>query len=72
MNERIYTPAIWRLPEIERRTGLKKSTLYRLMDQAGAKRFPPSIAIGGTSARGWDSRAVLNWIEQQTKAASSS
>jgi predicted DNA-binding transcriptional regulator AlpA len=66
----ITLPTIERLPAVMKRTGLKKSTLYNLMN---ANKFPKSVPLtdGGTrgSARGWDSRAVSAWIEKRIAVA---
>lgn len=36
------TPAMWRIPEVERRTGLSRATVYRM---AGAGEFPRPIRL---------------------------
>jgi prophage regulatory protein len=69
MHERITLPTILRMPDVEKRTGLRKSTIYKLME---ARRFPPSIPIAGTKARGWDARAVAEWIAKSIASASAS
>lgn len=61
MSERLTLPTILRMPETEKRTGLKKSAIYSLM---AANKFPRSIPIPGTTARGWDSRAVDLWVSK--------
>jgi predicted DNA-binding transcriptional regulator AlpA len=35
-------PAMWRIPEVERRTGLSRATVYRM---AGAGEFPRPIRL---------------------------
>lgn len=45
--------AFWRIDEVERRVGVKKSTLYRWV---GEGIFPRSIPLGVTDSR--DSRAA--------------
>lgn len=52
---------IIRLPEVERRTGFKRSHLYNLMKEG---RFPKAIKLG-LRAVGWDSRAVDQWISER-------
>lgn len=47
-----------RLPEVERRTGLSKSTIYR---RIGSKRFPPSVPMTGNIAL-WRESDVADWI----------
>lgn len=49
---------ILRLPDVMRRTGMRKSFIYR---EAAARRFPPAIKIGRAS--GWDANAVDAWID---------
>lgn len=55
---------ILRLPEVMRRTGMRKSWIYR---EAAAGRFPAPSRIGRAS--GWDSRAVDAWIDEQLTVA---
>jgi prophage regulatory protein len=50
---------ILRLPEVLRRTGLGRSSLYLAMAR---RTFPPSVRLGQRSV-GWDSRAVESWID---------
>ncbi|WP_349569317.1 AlpA family transcriptional regulator [Azotobacter salinestris] len=52
---------IIRLPEVERRTGFKRSHLYNLMKEG---RFPKAIKLG-LRAVGWDSLAVDRWISER-------
>ncbi|HUB89065.1 MAG TPA: AlpA family phage regulatory protein [Dyella sp.] len=64
MSERIYLPTIERLPQVVKRTGLPKSSIYRLM---AANKFPRSVTLTDGNSRGWDSRAITEWIETRTK-----
>jgi prophage regulatory protein len=50
---------IIRLPEVKRRTGLSRSTLYARMD---SKEFPQSIPLGGGLV-GWLESEVTAWIQ---------
>ena len=55
-----YTPGrvLVRLPAVRRKTGMGRSTIYRLI---AAGQFPPPIKLGpATSA--WDVAAVDAWI----------
>lgn len=52
---------ILRLPDVERLTGLKKSTLYSL---AKAGQFPRQIHIH-RRLTGWSEAAVLTWIQSR-------
>lgn len=60
---------ILRGPEVRRRTGLSKSTLYDLMAR---NQFPRPIALspepGGRSV-GWLDDEVEAWIEQRVRAS---
>jgi len=49
---------IWRLSELERRIGMKKSWIY---DQVKAGAFPQPVHIGAR-ARGWLADEVNAWI----------
>lgn len=50
-----------RRPEVERKTGLKKSTLYELM---GKNLFPRPIKIGARAVC-WLEGEIDAWIQQQ-------
>lgn len=52
---------IIRLKEVEGRTGLKRSTIYRRI-QRGL--FPMNIKMG-TRTSGWVDTEITSWIEQQ-------
>ena len=62
------TISLLRLPAVCERTGLKRSSLYRLI---AAGSFPRPIRITGTTISAWDSRAVDSWIRQQLSTARS-
>lgn len=57
----VYTPItddpILRMPEVERTTGLKKSTIYLLIKQS---QFPSPISLGGR-ASGWLLSEINQW-----------
>lgn len=53
---------IWRLPEVERLTGHKKSHLYNLM---AAGDFPLPIPTGNRT-KGWLAHEVVAWVEKRT------
>lgn len=61
-----------RLPEVMEKTGLGRTTLYKLSTEG---RFPESISLGG-KAMGWIEAEIDKWIEdlmaarQRTPAAS--
>ena len=54
---------ILRLPEVEARTGLSRSTIYRWRV---AGRFPPAVVMGGRTL-GWFESDVEAWLHEQTK-----
>lgn len=55
---------VLRLPEVKTKTGLGRTTIYR-MESSGA--FPQSIPLGG-KAVGWIESEVNAWIEQRMSA----
>lgn len=60
------TPAtLLRRPEVQRRTGLSVSSLYR---QIHAGEFPPPVKIGIRSVA-WPESAVMEWIASRTRQA---
>jgi len=52
---------ILRLPQVKRRTGLSKSSIYAFMANSD---FPKSISLG-ERAIGWIEKDITDWIEQQ-------
>lgn len=54
-----------RLPEVEARTGLKKSAIYAGM-KAGT--FPACLKLGAR-ASAWPLSSVEGWIEERIRAA---
>jgi prophage regulatory protein len=50
--------SILRIQEVCKRTGLKPSTIYKLVRE---KTFPKSIALTSRST-GWPSDVVENWV----------
>ncbi len=52
------TNRILRRHEVEKLTGLSRSTIYLRMSQGT---FPKSVPLGGRLI-GWDSRSIENWI----------
>lgn len=49
---------IMRLPEVQRRTGLSRSTIYVRLDQG---RFPKPVSLGARAV-GWIESEVDEWI----------
>jgi len=57
--------SLLRLPEVTRRTGLAKSTLYELIKQSG---FPAPIRIGVRCSM-WVEKEVDDWISEKISEA---
>lgn len=56
---------ILRLPEVIARTGLSRTTIYRLCRE---DRFPRPVPLGGARAVGWPDDEVAAWIEERIRA----
>lgn len=54
-----------RLEEVEQLTGLKKSTIYRMVK---TKEFPPSVRISGR-ATAWSENHVRQWVQSKIAEA---
>jgi prophage regulatory protein len=48
-----------RLPEVLVRTGLGRSTIYKLMNEGV---FPQSIRIRGTRLKAWTEKSINLWL----------
>ncbi len=55
-----------RLPDVESRTGLKKSAIYAAMK---ARTFPACIKLGPRAAA-WPLSAIEGWIAEKIRSAS--
>ena len=55
-----------RLPEVQSRTGLKRSTIYLRMSQG---KFPRAVQLGSPQAVGWIADEIDRWCEAQVRAA---
>lgn len=53
---------IWRKKTVRAKTGLSDSSIYALMSKG---RFPKNFKINGTSASGWNSLEIQDWIDAQ-------
>mgnify|MGYP000920251082 CR=1 FL=1 len=58
---------IIRLKEVQVRTGLGRSTLYKLLSEGS---FPQSITLGARAV-GWLSSEVDGWIQSKVEARNS-
>lgn len=65
VDERITPLRFERLPEVCKRVGVGKSTLYRLISE---KRFPQGVRVGDNVVA-WDSRAVDKWMQERIRAS---
>lgn len=64
MKRKTNRPArILRSPEVEARTGLSRSTIYRWRV---AGRFPPAVVMGGRTL-GWFESDIEEWLHGQTE-----
>ncbi len=54
---------IIRLPDLMHRTGFSRTSIYRLIKEAG---FPQPIALGG-QAVGWVEAEIDAWIEDRMR-----
>lgn len=57
------TRSILRIQEVCKRTGLKPSTIYKLVRE---KTFPKSIALTSRST-GWPSDVIEEWVTNRIK-----
>jgi len=57
------TISILRRKQVESRTGLCRSSLYRMMAEG---RFPRQISLGGARAVGWIESEIDRWLESLT------
>lgn len=57
--------AILRLPEVKRRVGLARSSIYAALAR---KEFPAQIKLGRTAV-GWLETEINDWIEQRVAAS---
>ena len=56
---------ILRLPDVKKRTGLSRSTIYSRVDQ---HTFPQPVSLGGR-AIGWIESEVETWLDRQIEAS---
>lgn len=59
-------PTLLRLPEVLRRTGLSRSTVYDLISKG---KFPAAIPLASPRNVAWTSTDVDRWIEEQIASA---
>jgi prophage regulatory protein len=63
-DQQISPPRILRLPEVVKRTGLPRASIYQ---QMALGTFPRQVSISLRS-RGWVESEVDGWIEQRIRA----
>ena len=56
---------ILRLKEVQRMTGLSRSTIYA---EIAKGKFPKQVKLTGARSVGWHESAVTQWIESRRKA----
>jgi prophage regulatory protein len=54
---------IYRLPEVKQRTGLQRSTIYKLMSDG---LFPRSVSLGARAV-GWLEAEIEEWITERVR-----
>ena len=59
---------ILRLPDVKRRTGLSRSTIYSRVEQ---QTFPRPISLGGRAV-GWIEAEINAWLEQRIQLSRAS
>jgi prophage regulatory protein len=60
------TKAILRLPAVQARTGLSRSTIYLHVNQGT---FPQPVSILGARAVGWVSTEIDEWLERRIESS---
>ena len=56
---------ILRLPDVKKRTGLSRSTIYSRVEKQS---FPPPISLGGRAV-GWIEAEINEWLERRIEAS---
>jgi prophage regulatory protein len=57
---------ILRLPEVQARSGLSRSTVYLRIAQG---KFPRAVPLGSPQVVGWLESEIESWIAEQVRAA---
>lgn len=60
--------SILRLPDVQKRTGLSRSTIYLRISEGS---FPKPISLGGRAV-GWIEKEVDEWLNEKIKASRAS
>lgn len=55
---------ILRLKEVQRMTGLSRSTIYA---EIAKGKFPKQVRLTGDRSVGWHENAIIGWIESRQK-----
>jgi prophage regulatory protein len=67
MSEQARTITILRRPQVQSRTGLSRSSIYKRM---GDGSFPKPVSLGGDRAVGWIESHIDDWLAKlSTKEA---
>ncbi len=56
---------ILRLKEVQRMTGLSRSTIYAEIAKGN---FPKQVKLTGARSAGWQESAITRWIESRQQA----
>lgn len=56
---------ILRLKEVQRLTGLSRSTIYT---EIAKGKFPKQVMLTGARSVGWHKRAIIQWIGSRQQA----
>ena len=57
--------SILRLPEVCKRTGLSRSSIYLRLSKG---EFPPRVSLGGRAV-GWVEAEITEWLNQQIETS---
>lgn len=70
-NVRDQVVSLLRLPEVERRCGIKRSTILKLMalPEGTPGKFPQHVQLTGPRSVAWPSNLVAAWIEARIAAS---
>lgn len=68
MSEHVRSSAvsILRRKQVEARTGLSRSSIYKMISE---NKFPRPSSLTGARAVGWSSNQIDQWIESRTVKA---
>ena len=59
MSEQARTITILRRPQVQSRTGLSRSSIYKRISE---RSFPPPVALGDRAVVGWIESDIDDWL----------